>query len=56
MFVLPMENIKDIDQEWVQLMKEAKKVGLSPEEVRLFLRQSSKQSMSVQIEKTNSLA
>ncbi|MCK0470337.1 anti-repressor SinI family protein [Halalkalibacter sp. APA_J-10(15)] len=57
MFVLPLENIKEIDQEWEQLMKEAKEIGLSPEEVRLFLKQGSKHSLTVQmIQQSNSLA
>lgn len=28
---------KPLDEEWVQLMKEARQLGITPEEVRLFL-------------------
>lgn len=32
-----MENTKKIDREWILLMKEAKKLGLTKDEIRMFL-------------------
>jgi hypothetical protein len=31
---------KDIDSEWLELLLKAKKIGLSTEEVRLFIKQN----------------
>ena len=32
-----MANTKKIDREWILLMKEAKKLGLTKDEIRMFL-------------------
>lgn len=37
----PDTTMKDIDIEWMNLILEAKKLGLSLDEVRAYLRQSS---------------
>ncbi|MBP1934102.1 anti-repressor SinI family protein [Ammoniphilus resinae] len=36
------EIILTVDEEWVELLKLARDMGITPEEVRAFLRQSSK--------------
>ena len=33
-----MVNTKKIDREWILLMKEAKKLGLTKDEIRMFLK------------------
>lgn len=33
---------ENLDQEWVELISEAYRIGLSPEEVRRFIEQKSK--------------
>ncbi|WP_379970513.1 anti-repressor SinI family protein [Ectobacillus sp. sgz5001026] len=38
------EPIEELDQEWVELMLEAKKRGITPKEILLFLQAESKAS------------
>ncbi|PLT31744.1 anti-repressor SinI family protein [Peribacillus deserti] len=35
-----MSQSKDVDHEWVMLLLEAKRIGISPEEVRSFIQGS----------------
>lgn len=35
-----IEQLKEFDREWVDLIMEARQLGLTPEEIRLFLNQT----------------